>query len=400
MTHGVFEPAQLAGMKLKNRIVRSATLEGMADEYGFPTEILKRLYIRLAKGGVGAIITGFAGVRADGKCAEYRMSMMDDDKSIPHYKHMTDAVHEYDTSIILQIAHCGRQTRSKITGFPTVAPSALRDGFFSEDMPVALSEDGINEIINSFVAAIVRAQKSGFDGVQLHVAHGYLLSEFLSLYSNRRRDKWGGSTENRYRIVGEIIQRAKKYVGDYPILAKINAHDARKNGMRISEAVMIAKMLEQSGCAAIEVSCGTAEDGLYAMRSEKLPIDPIMEHIFLYKKIPGVAKKIAKPILKRLMRQPKPLLKYNLDAALEIKQSVSIPVIVVGGINNMDDIRTIIENNNMDFVSMSRPFILEPDIANKFQKGSQDKSKCIMCNYCAVISEERPLRCYYGNVPS
>jgi 2,4-dienoyl-CoA reductase-like NADH-dependent reductase (Old Yellow Enzyme family) len=395
----VFDQTQLAGMKLKNRIIRSATIEGMADENGFPTENLKKLYIRLAQGGVGAIITGYAGVQVDGKCSLFRMAMIDNDKSIPLYKEITDAVHEYDTPIIMQIAHSGRQTRSKITGLPTVAPSALRDAFFSEDMPKELSEDEINEIIGSFVSAIIRARKAGFDGVQLHLAHGYLLSEFLSFHSNRRKDRWGSSTANKYRIIGEIFKRAKEEVGDYPILAKINAHDGRKSGMKLEEAVRIAQMLEESGCAAIEVSCGTMEDGLYFVRSEKLPADPAMEYMFQYKNFPEFIKTIAKPLLKKFVKQPKPLLKYNLDAAAKIKKAVSIPVIVVGGINNMDDINDIIENKSLDFVSMSRPFIIEPDLVNKFNKGIQTTSKCIMCNYCVVIAEERPLKCYYGKLP-
>jgi len=399
MTLAIFESTSLAGIKLKNRIIRSATHEGMADEKGFPTEKLKKLYIRLAKGAAGAIVTGYAAIQADGKSSFFNMTMIDNDDKIEAFKEITDAVHEYETPIIMQIAHCGRQTRSKTTGLPTVAPSALRDSFYNEDMPKELSEDEINEIIDNFVAAIIRTKQAGFDGAQLHLAHGYLLSEFLSSHSNRRIDRWGGSTENKYRIVGEIFRKAKEKTGDYPILVKMNAHDGRKNGMKIEEAVRITQMLEKSGCAAIEVSCGVVEDGLYSMRGEKLPAEAVMEYNFKFKNLPGFAKKVAIPLAKIFMKQPKSLLKYNLDAAIQIKQAVNIPVIVVGGINNMNDINDIIGNNNIDFVSMCRPFIIEPDIVGKFQKGTQTKSKCIMCNYCAIITEEQPLKCYYGKLP-
>ncbi len=399
MAHTVFENVSLAGIQLKNRIIRSATHEGMADENGLPTENLKKLYIRLAKGEVGAIITGYAGIQADGKSSLFSMSMIDSDDIIPAYRELTDAVHAYGTPIILQIAHSGRQTRSKTTGLPTVAPSAIRDAFYSEDMPKELSEDEINRIIDSFVSAINRAKEAGFDGVQLHLAHGYLLSEFLSSHANRRKDRWGGSTENKYRIISEIFKRAREQVGDYPILVKMNAHDGRKNGMKIEEALRIARLLEKSGCAAIEVSCGVFEDGLYTMRGEKLPADAAMAYTFKYKSLPGPVKAIAKPVLKAFMKQPKPLVNYNLDAAIQIKTDVNIPVIVVGGINNIDDINNIIQNNNLDFVSMSRPFIIEPGIVSRFIQGTQTKSKCIMCNYCAIIGEERPLKCYYGKLP-
>lgn len=178
MNPSVFEPAVLAGMKLKNRIIRSATHEGMADEKGFPTEQLKNLYVKLAKGEAGAIITGYAGIQQDGKTCLYNMTMMDSDDKIPAYREITKAVHEYETLIIMQIAHSGRQTRSKITGLPVVGPSPLRHRVYWEDKPKSLTENAIREIIDNFVAAIVRAKKAGFDGVQLHLAHGYLLADF------------------------------------------------------------------------------------------------------------------------------------------------------------------------------------------------------------------------------
>jgi len=399
MTVSVFDSASLAGMTLKNRIIRSATHEGMADEKGFPTEKLKKLYVNLARGEAGAIITGYAGIQSDGKTCLHNMTMMDSDDKIPAFMEITAAVHAFETPIIMQVAHCGRQTRSKITGLPTVAPSAIRDGFYSEDKPKALTEEAIEEIIENFVAAIVRAKKAGFDGVQIHLAHGYLLAQFLSSHTNRRKDRWGGSTENKYRIVGEIFKRAKAKVGDYPLLVKLNAHDGRRNGMRIEEAVEIARMLEQSGCAAIEVSCGCVEDGLYMMRGPELPAEAVMEYNFKYKKLPRFAKQIAIPFAKAFMPQPKPLLKYNLDAAMRIKKAVRIPVIVVGGIHKLDDINDIIENGKADFVSLSRPFIIEPDIVSKFKKGIQSQSKCILCNYCSIIAEEKPLKCYRGKLP-
>lgn len=395
----IFNPAVLAGINLNNKIIRSATHEGMADAKGLPKESLKKLYLRIAKGGVGAIITGDAGIQQDGKSPWFNMLMVDNDDVIPAFKELTDAVHEYNTPIILQITHCGRQTRSKATGFIPGGPSAKRDKFYSEELPRELSEKEIEIIIDNFAIAARRAKDSGFDGVQLHLAHGFLLSDFLSSYSNNRTDQWGGSTENKYRIIKEIFIKIREKVGKYPVLVKLNAHDSQKKGMDITEAVSIAKMLEKSGCAAIEVSCGVGEDGLYFARSEKLPVDAVMEYTFKYKNLPKIVKTIASPILKVFLKQPKPLLKYNLDAAIQIKKVVNIPVIVVGGINNIKDINSIVQEKKIDFVSMSRPFIVEPNIVNKFKKGTQTKSKCIMCNYCAIIGEEKPLKCYFGKLP-
>lgn len=398
MCSQIFSQAEISGIKLKNRIIRSATHEGMADERGCPTEQLKTLYCRLAQGGVGAIITGYAGIQQSGKSSYQRMLMVDNDSLVDSYRNLVAVVHEFNTPIILQIAHCGRQTRSKIIGHKPVAPSAVRDKFFNEDMPKELTDGEIEEIINNFVNAVERAKKAGFDGVQLHLAHGYLLSEFLSPYMNRRKDKWGGSTENRYRIVAEIFKRAKSKTADFPILAKINGYDGRRNGMTVEEAVKIAKLLQISGCCAIEVSCGVVEDGLFMSRSEKNPVEAVFRYNFKFKRIPYFLRPIVTFFTNIVIPPVKPLRKYNVEAAMAIKKAVSIPVIVVGGIESIEDIADVIENKKADFVSMCRPFILEPDIVKKFKEGKQSQAKCIYCNYCTIGIEEESLRCYLGKL--
>ncbi|MGA2734829.1 MAG: NADH:flavin oxidoreductase [Syntrophobacteraceae bacterium] len=394
----VFEPTVLAGIPLRNRIIRSATHEGMADERGYPTEALKQTYLRLAKGNVGAIITGYAGVQPNGKSPLYRMLMIDNDEAAASYEGIVQAVHANNTSIVLQIAHCGRQTRSKIIGERPVAPSAIRDKFYNEDLPKELTSEEIEALIVNFVNAIERARRAGFDGVQLHAAHGYLLSQFLSPYMNRRQDKWGGTTENRFRILHEIYTRARERVGDFPILIKINAYDGRRQGMRLEEAVRIARRLEHVGCSGIEISCGTSEDGFYTVRGAKAPLKAVFNYTFRYKSYPAFFQNLMLRFANFIIPPVAPLKNYNVDAAQEIKSQLSIPVIVVGGITSLDDIAGIIENNKADAVSMSRPFIIEPNIVKKFQEGVQRTSKCIACNYCLVASEERPLRCYYGKL--
>jgi len=393
-----FQPMSIGPVSLRNRVIRSATHEGMAEKDGCPTKKLRELYLRLAKGGVGAIITGYAGVEQNGKCPLHHMLMIDQDRFIGPYHAITEGVHGVDAPIFLQIAHSGRETRSRITGMPTVAPSAIRDKFYSEDMPKELTGGEIEGIIESFVKAIGRARRAGFDGVQLHAAHGYLLSQFLSPYTNRRTDQWGGTTENRFRIVREIFDRARRAVGDYPILAKLNAYDGRKGGMRIDEAVRTARLLEESGCAAIEVSCGTSEDGLYMTRGPKLPIDAVFVHTFKFKSLPSWQKSLMRPFASLLTRQPKPLAKYNVEAAQAIKAQVGIPVIVVGGITSLADIEGILGEGKADAVSMSRPFIIEPNIVKKLQEGKQERSKCIQCNFCVIAAETKPLKCYYGKL--
>jgi len=395
----LFTPSAISGIRLRNRLLRSATHEGMADGSGAPTDAHEKLYTAIARGGAGAIITGYAGVQQDGRSSLPGMLMMHDDSLVPAYRHLTDAVHREGTPIILQLAHCGRQTRSAITGMKTVAPSALKDRVFNEETPRELDEEGIGAIIVSFAAAAGRAARAGFDGVQLHLAHGYLLAQFLSGYTNRRRDRWGGSLENRFRIVSEILLRIRRELGDFPVLAKISAYDRRPGGMRIAESVGIARLLEASGCSAIEVSSGTVEEGLSIMRGPELPVEPLLACNFRFATMPVPLRKVVAPLLRLGMRLPEPVNNYNVDAARAIRRAISIPVIVVGGIHKQEDIAAAFGSGAIDCISMSRPFIIEPDIVRKLQDGRRTASRCIRCNYCAIMIEQGPLRCWYGKLP-
>ena len=398
----IFEPSKIGSIILKNRIIRSATGDGLADNVGQPTKDLVDFYTKIAAGDAGAIITGLTGVQQDGKSSTYHPLMFDRDDFIADYQKLTNAVHSYGTPIILQLNHCGRQTRQRVTGLPTVAPSARRDLYFLERRPKTLTVVEIEKIISNFSRAIIRAQKAGFDGVQLHLAHGFLLSAFLSSNMNKRTDHWGGSLENKFRIIERIFIETRKNVGDFPILVKLNAYDTRKKGMRISEAVAIAKLLEQVGCAAIEVSCGVVNDGFITVRSEKFPTEAALEYSYLLSYLPRFVKWIIRPFIplttEMIVPLPKELSLYNVEAAEIIKRNVSIPVIVVGGIKRLADIEEIIANNRADYISMSRAFIIEPDIVNRFREKRQTESSCVSCNYCITCIEKMPFKCFYGNV--
>jgi 2,4-dienoyl-CoA reductase-like NADH-dependent reductase (Old Yellow Enzyme family) len=393
----VFESSHINGIQLKNRIIRSATVESLANSAGHPRNELQDLYVKIAKGGVGAIITSMTGVDQGGKGAIY-MNMIDKDEYIQDYRMITSSVHAHETPIIVQLVHAGRQTKTSITGAQPVAPSALRDKMFPSDKPREVSETEIWDLIEKFIEAIYRAKQSGFDGVQLHAAHGFLLSQFLSPYMNVRRDRWGGNTENRFRIIGEILRGARERVGDYPIWTKINGHDARRKGMNVHEAVKISKLLAAAGCDAIEVSCGVGEDMFNTIRVKSRPVNAALTLIPDFRKRPKFFKSIFKIMAPFIIKEYKPLLNYNTSAAEIIKSNVNIPVIVVGGIKRLQDIEQIIDKNQADFVAMSRPFIIEPDIVNKFKTGRQKNSRCLSCGYCALGCIESPTRCYYGKL--
>ncbi len=394
----LFDNTVVSGINLKNRIIRSATHDGLADENGAPSDKLIAKYEHLAKNEIGCIITGYAAVSRNGVSPYPRMMKIYDDSVIEKYKELTDAVHRHGTPVVLQIAHCGRQTSSKAIGVQKVAPSNVLHAFYP-DKAKELTDDEIHGIINDYISAAVRAEKAGFDAVQLHGGHGYLLHDFLSPYGNRRKDSWGGSLENRCKIV-EMIIKGIKAVTKLPVWIKLSAEDNRKGGMNIESSVEICKRLEAAGCDAIEVSCGTVQDGMNTMRSKLMPMDAVFKYREPCASFPDFLNKIALPaanLINPLIKQPSPLENFNVDNAAKIKNAVSIPVIVVGGIHKADDMEKILCEGKADYVSMCRPFICEPDLAKKLRNG-QSEAKCIMCNYCGLVIEKEPTRCLYGKV--
>lgn len=394
----LFDKTTISGLTVKNRIIRSATHDGLADENGAPSDKLITKYEHLAKNEIGCIITGYAAVSPNGVSPYPRMMKIFDDSVIDRYKELTAAVHRHGTPLVLQLAHCGRQTSSKAIGMQKVAPSNVLHTFYP-DKAKELIDSEIYKIIDDFVSAAVRAEKSGFDAVQLHGGHGYLLHDFLSPFGNRRKDSWGGSLENRCRTV-ELIIKGIKEKTKLPVWIKISAEDNRKNGMRIDSSVQICKRLEAAGCDAIEVSCGTVQDGMNTMRSRLMPMNAVFKYREPCASFPKILNKIALPaanLINPLIKQPSPLENFNIDNAEKIKKAVSIPIIAVGGIHKASDMQNIIKEGKADFISMCRPFICEPDLAKKLING-QAEAKCIMCNYCGLVIEKEPTRCLYGKV--
>lgn len=375
----IFAPVQIAGITFQNRMLRAATHEGMADEQGRPTESLIKLYERLAKGEVGGIITGYIGVSAEAKTTFPGMTMLHQDENISSFQAMTDRVHQAGCPIIAQIAHCGRHgvagSKGKVSSF---------------------SDEEIRKVIDDFVMAGIRSQKSGFDGVEIHCAHGYLLSEFLSPKTNKRKDNWGGTPENRFSILLEIVKGIKKALPDYPVFVKLNGQE--RGGIQTADACAYALMCEKAGVNAIEVSCGLFDDFFMVTRGE-VPYDMICHDYPIMKDMPKVIQTMAKPVVKAKLKSPEPLRMYNVDVAVAIKAQVNIPVIAVGGIHDLSEIRRALFAG-LEAVSICRPLVLEPTLIQKFKQGKQTEAKCINCNHCLIGISQRPLRCYYGRIPN
>ena len=391
----VFEKSMIGTIELKKRILRSATNEGMGDKSGKPLKELYDLYEKLAKGGVGAIITGLAGIKQNGK-ASFNMRMFDKDDYIDDYKDLNLKLKNDHTPVILQLAHSGSQTSSKITGEIPLSVSPTKN-LYGERCKEA-NEREIEDIIDCFVKSIERAKKAEFAGVQLHAAHGYFLSEFLSPFLNKRKDKWGGNVENRFRILREILQRSREKVGRFPIWVKVSAFDEKRNKKELEELTKGCQMLQENGCDAIEVSCGYGFKGFDTIRVPKIPLEAMLALLPNFKNYSLLKKALFKIVAPLVIKKYKPIHNYNVNSAERIRKNLDIPVIVVGGIRKLSDIENIIETRGIDFVSMCRPFIIEPNIVNKFQERKATKSKCIDCGYCLLGVGTKKLKCYFGKI--
>lgn len=348
----LFEPVEINGMLLRNRFMRSATYDGCADEEGKVTQKKIDLFVELAKGGVGLIISGVDYVCPSGRFTSSQTSVSDDDV-IPNLKKLTDEVHRYGAKVALQLFHAGREAYYlRARGEIPLAPSFLEKDPYHKGEHREMTAGEIEEITDAFGQAARRARESGFDAVQIHGAHAYLLSQFLSPYANRRGDQWGGSLENRLRIHRDIYRKIREKVGeDYPVLIKLGVQDGFKEGLRFEEGFKAACMLAETGYDCLEVSQGLRGPGRKGVEF-RVKVDTLDKEA------------------------------YYSEWARKIKESVTVPVAMVGGLRTFELMEGMVERGDADLVSLSRPLIREPHLVRDWQTGDRHRSRCISCNGC------------------
>lgn len=364
MERTLFKPYEISGMQIRNRFVRSATFEGMATFDGRPTQMLRDLYYNLAEGEVGLIITGLThvdGYRNLPDIAGLPFPLaIDSDLYIDAWVEIINGIHQRGAKIAMQITHLGRQDIPHLR--EPIAPSPVPIAN-SNIIPREMTLDEIDEMVEKFSYSCKRVKEAGFDAVQLHGCHGYLISSFLSPYSNRRSDRYGGNTENRSRFLLKILKKAKELVGpEFPILIKMNCDDFVDGGLQIEESIEIAKIIVQNGIDCIEISGGTFSDN--PSRISETGIDKPEDEAYF------------KPYAKALKKQ------------------INVPIILVGGNRSYEMMSNLIEDGITDFISMSRPFIREPHLIKRWKGGELEKAKCISCNKCRDNMSLHSLRCY------
>jgi 2,4-dienoyl-CoA reductase-like NADH-dependent reductase (Old Yellow Enzyme family) len=344
----LFEHTQLKNLKLANRFIRSATWEGLADKNGDCTPELVDRMVELASGGVGFIVTGHTYVHPAGQATPYQLGV-DDDARIDGLREMTDAVHREGGRIMMQLAHGGLKADPQLTNTTPIGPST-GEGLIKSPGKKMTPAD-IHQVVTSFGQAAQRAKTAGFDGVQIHCAHGYLFSQFLSPAFNRRGDEFGGTVENRVRIILEVLQNVRQAVGrNYPILVKINSEDFLNNGLPVGDFLEAGAILETAGVDSIEVSGGTFLSGRLVPFRKEISFDKDQA--------------------------------YFRKASRALKKMTNIPVILVGGIRSYLLAERLVDEGVMDYIAMCRPFIREPLLIKRWQSGDLRKATCISCNGC------------------
>lgn len=344
----IFDKTEIKNMKFKNRTIRSAIWEGFSDEKGYVTDELIEFYRKLATGGVGTIITGFSSVIEYDRPAGNMISVYDD-SFIPGLTKLTKMAHENETNIVLQIVVGGSQGRPGISK-KVVGPSAHTNPM-TKQIAEELSKEEIKVLVEAFSEAGRRAKEANFDAVQLHGAHGYLISQFMNPFYNKRTDEYGGNIENRSRFLFEIYRALRAKVGEFPIFIKINCEDFMDMGATQEEMFWVCKKLSEEGIDLIEISGGNATSRINE----------------------GVIRTKINTVEKEA---------YFKEFGMKIAKEISTPISLVGGHRSLKNIEDILNISDISYISLARPLLREADLVKQWEVNSEKVSKCISCNKC------------------
>jgi 2,4-dienoyl-CoA reductase-like NADH-dependent reductase (Old Yellow Enzyme family) len=384
MSANIFTAATLGGLKLRNRIIRAGCFEGMCQD-GKVTEQLIEHHRRLAQGGVAMTTVAYCSVSFDGRAFDHEMWMHNE--LVPDLKRLTGAVHREGAAASIQLGHCGYFANKKVIRKRPLGASR-KYNLFQQSYCRSMTKEDIEEKTRDFVQAALLAREAGFDAIELHAGHGYLLSQFMSPFTNKRQDEYGGSLANRMRFPVDIICRIRSALSDeFPILVKMNIRDGMKGGLESDEAVMAAKLFEAAGASALIPSSGfTSKTPFYMLRGN-LPIKEMVRNQKNY------LNKFGLMLFGRFMVQEYDFKKmFLLDGANKIRESISIPVIYIGGAVSKPDMTKAIDAG-FSFVQIGRASIRNPDFVNHLAEGLITESDCDHCNRCVAAMDAGGVYC-------
>jgi 2,4-dienoyl-CoA reductase-like NADH-dependent reductase (Old Yellow Enzyme family) len=384
MQNQLFTEAKLGPVLLRNRSIRSAAFEGMCPGNKISDELVK-YHTAVAAGGIGMTTVAYASVTGSGLSFPHQLLITRE--AIPAMQQLTDSVHNEGAAAAIQIGHCGQMANTSVSG-RCLAPSG---GFnlYGPTWPETISPAEINAIVNDFGGAAKCVRDAGFDAIEVHAGHGYLISQFLSTHTNRRKDNYGGSFENRSRFMVEVMRQVMDAVGPaMAVVVKMNLRDGFRGGMEVDEALQVARLLEKEGVHGLVLSGGfVSKAPMYVMRGS-MPVN-IMAH---YMKNPWM--KFGTRYFGSYLMKPEPFSEaYFLEDALKVREVVNLPLVFVGGLKSLDVIEGIL-GKGFDFVQMARALIHDPDFINKLRTGEVVRSACNSTNYCIARMYSGQMACY------
>ncbi len=371
-----FEPVQIGPLTLKNRLIKAATNEGMAPG-GVPSKMLVEYHRRVAAGGAALSTVAYCAVTPDGRTFPDQVCL--DEQSIPHLRVLTDAVHDAGGMACAQITHGG--SFNFLPRLSTKYPLSSSGGFNPVGLMVwrlfkrAMSPVDLERMANDFVQAALRAEQAGFDAVEIHMGHGYLLSQFISPLYNKRRDQYGGDAKCRAQFPAMVLRRVLEAVGErMAVICKISVIEGARKGATAEDSVEVAKVLEAAGAHLIVLSAGMNVESAWQIFGSQLPA--------------SVADTVQNPIMRwgaRLTRlfEPKVAFKplYMREHSLKVRQAVSMPLAYLGGGKHLADLEQV-RADGFDCVAMGRALLHDPDIVSQYQQGLATESGCTSCNEC------------------
>ncbi len=382
--NGLFSRGKIGSLELRNRTIRSGCFEGMCQEGRVTPELIEH-HRMLAEGGVGMTTVGYYSVTFDGR--GFGHELWAQDEILPDLRRLTDAVHREGAAASIQLVHCGFFANKSVTGKTTLGASP-KLCLYRMSRCREMGEQDIRDVIEGFVKAAGMVKHAGFDAVEIHAGHGYLLNQFLSPWTNHRKDRYGGSLENRLRFPAAVVKRVREAVGEgFPILVKMNLFDGMKGGLELDEAIEIARRFEAEGASALIPTCGfTARTPLYMMRGNV----PTLE----------MARNQSNPLIRfglilfgKLMVQTYPFEPmFLLDGARRIKDAVKIPVVYVGGALSLDRMEAVLAEG-FQFIQIGRATIRDPHFVRKLARGEIRESDCDHCNRCIATMDAGGVSC-------
>ena len=383
--HPIFEPLRLGKLTLRNRVIKSATYEGMVVN-GLPSAVLKRHHVELAKGGVGMTTVAYCAVSPEGRTFANQMVMRE--HTVAPLRAITDAVHSEGAGAMLQLGHCGGFSKNEQLDYRgPLGPSfgfnaygALKGRPFAR----AMTEADIQRTSDDFVQAARAAFEAGFDAVEVHLGHGYLLSQFLSPHRNKRTDRYGGALANRLRFPLQVMRNIRAALGpEAPVFAKLNLEDGVEGGLHIEETLAIARALEQAGTTALVLSGGlVSHSALYLLRGER----PLRQMIDVER---NPLQKLALGMFGPWLIPVTPFEPmFFLSLARQVRKAVKMPLVYLGGATNLDDLALACAEG-FELVAMGRALIRDPQLIARFRRNETRTSRCTPCNRC-IAEMDRP----------